>query len=178
MRLLNKITKILRGSSRGVSAIEAIVALGILGVVAVAFLSGVGTSLKAVGVADERSVAQSLATSQMEYVKSQDYSTDAWAYRIYRTDTTHHGRVQLPPGKPSWWDVPNPPNPPELSEDYTGWAIEAKAEDFDADDDGDIDDDDKDIRKITVTVKRDKDGDGTYAENEKVFTLVGYKVNR
>ena len=63
-------------NQKGVSLIEALIALAILGVIAIAFLGGLMTSLKAVSIADERSTAQSLAQSQMEYVKSLNY-TDA-----------------------------------------------------------------------------------------------------
>ncbi len=70
---MDKITKVFKGSSKGAGAIEAIIALGILGIVALAFLGGLSTALKAVSIADERSVAQSLAQSQVEYVKSQNY---------------------------------------------------------------------------------------------------------
>lgn len=63
-------------NQKGISLIEVIIALAILGVIAVAFLGGLMTSLKAVSIADERSTAQSLSQSQMEYVKSLNY-TDA-----------------------------------------------------------------------------------------------------
>ena len=63
----------LRGKSRGAGAIEAIIALGILGLVAVTFIGGLSTTLKAISVADEQSTAQAIAQSEMEYVKSQDY---------------------------------------------------------------------------------------------------------
>jgi type II secretory pathway pseudopilin PulG len=65
----------LRACCKGMSGIEVIVALGILGLVAVVFLGGLSTAFKADIIADERSVAQSLASSQMEYVKSQEYVT-------------------------------------------------------------------------------------------------------
>jgi len=65
--------KQLRGKSRGAGAIEAMIALAILGLVAVAFLGGLSSALKATSIADERTTAQTLAQSQIEYVKSQDY---------------------------------------------------------------------------------------------------------
>lgn len=68
-------TRCLRGHSKGMSGIEVIIALGILGLVAIVFLSGLSTALKASYLADERSVAESLARSEMEYVKSQEYET-------------------------------------------------------------------------------------------------------
>lgn len=58
---MNKITKAFRSNSKGVGLIEVIIALAILGIVAVAFLGGLSTSLKAVFISDERSTAQSLA---------------------------------------------------------------------------------------------------------------------
>ena len=66
MRLINK-------NQKGQTIIEVIIALAILGVVAVAFLGGLSTALHGVGIANERSTAQSLAQSQMEHVKSQGY---------------------------------------------------------------------------------------------------------
>lgn len=70
----------LRGKSRGAGAIEAIIALGILGLVAVAFIGGLSTTLKAVSVADEQSTAQAIAQSEMEYVKSLPYEYGTTGY--------------------------------------------------------------------------------------------------
>lgn len=66
----------MKGKSRGAGAIEAMIALAILGLVAVAFLGGLSTSLKATSIADERTTAQTLAQNQMEYIKSQGYDKD------------------------------------------------------------------------------------------------------
>ena len=73
MRLTNKVAKALRGNSQGVGLIEVLIGLAILGAIAAALLGGVTTAFKADIIADERSTAQSLAQSQMEYVKSQNY---------------------------------------------------------------------------------------------------------
>lgn len=54
---------------------EIIMALAILGLVAITFLVGVSTTLKATSTAGEQATAQSLAQSQMEYLKSQEYET-------------------------------------------------------------------------------------------------------
>jgi len=59
---------------RGTGFIEVLIALAILGIVAVVFLGGLGISLKTVFISDESSTALALAQSQMEYVKSQEYS--------------------------------------------------------------------------------------------------------
>lgn len=73
----------------GVTLIETVVALAILATIAVAFLSGLATTSRAVFSADERSTAQSLAQSQMEWVKNADYVYDA----------TEYSPVPMPSGK-------------------------------------------------------------------------------
>ncbi len=64
-------------NERGFSLIEVIIALALLGIIAVAFLGAMATASKALFIADERTTAESLARSQMEYVKNQAYSTAA-----------------------------------------------------------------------------------------------------
>jgi len=64
-------------SEKGFSLIEVLIALAILGIIAVAILSGLGTTFKAVMVSQERVVVESLAKSQLEYIKAQDYITAA-----------------------------------------------------------------------------------------------------
>lgn len=54
-------------------------ALALLGLIAAAFLGSLATAAQATFIADERATAESLARSQMEYVKNQtyiDYSAD------------------------------------------------------------------------------------------------------
>ncbi len=58
---------------RGFSLIEILVALALLSMIGVAFLNGLFTTSKAVTVSQESVTAESLARSQMEYVKVQDY---------------------------------------------------------------------------------------------------------
>lgn len=60
-------------SEKGFSLIETLIALALLGITAVAFLSGLGTTFKAIAVGQERVVAESLGKSQLEYIKAQDY---------------------------------------------------------------------------------------------------------
>lgn len=60
-------------NEKGFTLIEVMVAVGLLGFVGVAFLGGMFTASRAVFIADERATAESLARSQMEYVKEQDY---------------------------------------------------------------------------------------------------------
>ena len=56
------------------------VALAILGTIAVTFLSGLATSSKASFIADEQATAESLARSQMEWAKNADYVYGANQY--------------------------------------------------------------------------------------------------
>ena len=60
----------------GVSLIETVVALAVLGAIAITFLSGLVISSKAVFIIDEQATAESLARSQLEWVKNIAYSYD------------------------------------------------------------------------------------------------------
>jgi len=59
---------------KGFTLIEVIIAMALLAIVAVAILSGLSTGSRAIFVADERATAESLARSQMEYVKKLSYT--------------------------------------------------------------------------------------------------------
>ncbi len=151
---------------RGFTLIEVIIAMALLGVIAIAFLGALASASSAIIIADERTTAESLARSQMEYVKNRDFSDNPWSYEI--TDTS---RTVLDLA-PSWWDEDNPPL---LSSNYAGYAVEVIAEDFDADNDGVLEvglvgDDDEYIRKITVTVE--------HVTKPEVIILEDYKVMR
>lgn len=151
---------------RGYTLVEVIIAIAILGIIAIAFLGALATASTAIITSDERTSAESLARSHMEYVKDQDYSDIPWSYEI-----TDLGRVVLT-NYPSWWDDDNPPL---LSSNYAGYSVEVIAEDFDADNDGVIEvglvgDEDERIRKITVTV--------AHLEKPEVIILEDYKVER
>ena len=68
------------GGELGATLIETLVALAILGVIAVTFLSGLATTSRAAIIADEQATAESLARSQMEWVKNADYVYGASEY--------------------------------------------------------------------------------------------------
>jgi prepilin-type N-terminal cleavage/methylation domain-containing protein len=72
-----KFYRLLRHNSKGFSLIEVLIALALLGLVAVAFLVGIATASRALIVADEQATAESLARSQMEYVKNCNYEYGA-----------------------------------------------------------------------------------------------------
>ena len=137
---------------KGFSLIEVIIAIALLGIIAVAFLGALATGSKAIFIADERATAESLARSQMEYVKNLPYD-----------------------------DIRNPPEYTPLLDIPEGYSIEIAAEYFDADGDGTLEvdvtttevrEDDEGIQKITVTVIHN------YNNNKEVIKLEGYKVDR
>ena len=58
---------------KGFLLIEILVGLALLGIITVAFLNGLSTTAKGVSVSQERVSAESLAKSQIEYIRIQDY---------------------------------------------------------------------------------------------------------
>lgn len=150
---------------RGFTLVEVIIALALLGVIAIAYLGGLATASSAILISDERTTAESLARSQMEYVKNQDYSDNRWSYEVTSSGSTYTER-------PSWWDDSNPP---QLPSNYADYTVTITATDFDADNDGILEvglvgDEDEGIRLITVTVD--------HAEKPGVIILEDYKVER
>lgn len=62
-------------NEQGISLIEVLVALAIIGIVAVGFLSAMTTSSRAAVKADQMDTARSLAQSVMEYIKVQKFAS-------------------------------------------------------------------------------------------------------
>ena len=58
---------------KGTTLIEVLIAIAILGMIAVPFLTALSTSSRALIIADERTTAESLIRSEIEYVRSQEY---------------------------------------------------------------------------------------------------------
>ena len=66
------------GFEAGISLIETVVVLAILGTVAVIFLTGLTISTKAAFITDERATSESLARSQMEWAQAASWSTTGY----------------------------------------------------------------------------------------------------
>lgn len=64
-------------SEKGFMLIEMLVALVVSGMVAVALLVGLTTAFTGAAISHERVAAESLAKSQFEFIKIQDYITEA-----------------------------------------------------------------------------------------------------
>ena len=78
--LTRKPFKAVHTNEAGVTLLETVIALALLGPIAVAFLSGLFITSRATIIADEQTTAASLARSQMEYVKGLEYVYDATEY--------------------------------------------------------------------------------------------------
>jgi prepilin-type N-terminal cleavage/methylation domain-containing protein len=75
VRLSNRVRRAFRGSSRGFSLIEVSIAIALIGVLAVAILGSLSYASTVLIITDRQATAESLAKSQMEYVKSQNYTS-------------------------------------------------------------------------------------------------------
>jgi len=74
--LIYKIISSLRDLSAGesgVTLIEILISLAIMGMILFTFVDSLGTAARASFIIDERSTANSLAKRQMEYIKDQEY---------------------------------------------------------------------------------------------------------
>ena len=159
VRLSNKIRKTLRGSSRGVTLIEVLVALALFSIIAIAFAGGLGTASRAVLTGDIRTNAESLARTHMESVKNPN--------REY---------VPAPDG-----GVANYTKLADITESYSVWSVNRAGEIVNGDafdpviaipwnsDLNEAADTDDGLQKITLVIKHE----GTY-----VITLEGYKLDR
>ncbi len=68
-----KILRKLKRGQRGFGLVEVIIALALLGIIGVSFLGTLANASNAIILSDGRTTAESLARSEMEYVKSQEY---------------------------------------------------------------------------------------------------------
>ncbi len=69
----SRVRKAFRGSSRGFSLIEVSIAIALIGVIAIAVLGALSYASTVLIITDRRATAESLAKSQMEYIKNQEY---------------------------------------------------------------------------------------------------------
>jgi len=152
VRVSSKLGKAFRGRSPGFTLIEVLIALALFAIIGAVFANGLATASRATITADVRTNAESIARTEMEYVKSQGYSTAPWAYLV--TSSGSPAVSGWP--TPTWFDPVH-----KLSDEHGDYTASVQAEALGASDNG--------IQKITVTVKH---------EGSEVITLQGYKVSR
>jgi len=139
-------------SEKGFSLIEVAIAMLLLGIVAVAVLGGLATGSRALMLADERATAESLARTEMEYVRNQGYSGAPWAYEL--------PSASPPADPPTWWD---PGDPHTLPDGYDGYTANVSAVPLNGTDDG--------IQRTIVTVWH-------LEKPDAIITLEGYRSIR
>ncbi len=122
---MKKITR----NQAGFSMVEVLVSLAIMGAFGAALLGGLATTARTTPLTDEKSTAQNLAETQMEYVRTLAYQYDV--------------EIPLEYGLKPDMDVPD------------GYNVDTEAYRLDADGDGTDDDDGLQRIEITVT-NRDK----------------------
>jgi prepilin-type N-terminal cleavage/methylation domain-containing protein len=137
-------------NEKGMTLVEVIIALGILGVIVITFLSGMSVGSRTLAVGDELATAESIARSEMEYVKKQDYYQAPWSYVVSTTPIT-----------PPWGGDSH-----SLSDDYANYTANVTAELVHITDDG--------IQKIIITVYHNGEPMTTVGNS----TLEGYKGTR
>ena len=79
MRFWQIIKKLTRRET-GISLIETVIAVVILGAVSVSFLNGLTTASRTTFITDEHSTAENIARTQLEWAKQVGYSDNATAY--------------------------------------------------------------------------------------------------
>ena len=79
---LSKVVEKLKGNETGMTVIETLIAMVILGLVVSAFLGSLATASKTTGISNERAIAESLVRSEIEYVKNCTYQYLASEYPL------------------------------------------------------------------------------------------------
>jgi len=172
LRLSSQARKAFQGSSRGFTLIEVLLAIALLGVIAIAFMSALSTASTVLIIADERTTAESLARRQMEYVKSQGYRPESVV-----TDPIYQKIGGIPEGY-SIWSVNRDG---EIVEEIIGIP-------WDSENSKPVDTD-KGLQKIAlVLIHKDRENrdkviytfinDNPYWADGVQITLEGYKVDR
>ena len=73
LRLSSKVRRAFQGSSRGFSLIEVAIAIALIGILAVAIMGALSYASTVLIMTDRQATAESLAKSQMEFIKNQEY---------------------------------------------------------------------------------------------------------
>ena len=115
-------------NKKGFTLIEVLIALALLGIIMAAILNTLSTSFNADLIHNVQTTAESLARSEMEYVRKQDYLIAPWSYDL--------------PQHPPDWDTSH-----ALDPRYSNYTVSVNSIPLDADDHG--------IQKITVIIIHD-----------------------
>jgi prepilin-type N-terminal cleavage/methylation domain-containing protein len=129
-----KLRWIKKEKQNGLTLIEVLISLAILGIIAAGIMLGLNSAVKGVAFTDSRETAKNIAETQMEYIKASKYST---SYSLY-----------TPSPLPAYWNdyvttisVTRVPGNPDLNiqmvtanvtytDIYSGGQAEVILEDF------------------------------------------------
>jgi prepilin-type N-terminal cleavage/methylation domain-containing protein len=109
LRPSSQVRKAFRGHSRGFTLVEVLITIALIGAISVAFFSFMSAATSALIHADERTIAESLARSQLEFAKNYGYNS-----------TLVNNQVTYP-------KIPSssiPPGYTMCSVDHDGWVVE------------------------------------------------------
>jgi prepilin-type N-terminal cleavage/methylation domain-containing protein len=117
-------------SEKGFSLLEVMLAVALIGIIAVGLLLGFGGASRTMSIADERATAESLLRSQMEYIKNQPYID-------YSVSGHEEYKIQ------------------DYEEKDSGYKVELSVIPFNPDTGEDLIDQDYGIQRITITVRHE-----------------------
>jgi prepilin-type N-terminal cleavage/methylation domain-containing protein len=159
-RLYSRADKSWQGSSRGFTLIEILVALALFSIIAIVFAGGLTTASRAVITAGVRTTAESLARTQMESVKNQDYKEATgpdWQVTYDRVSGIPDGYLIC---SLNWTTNETANCGYTVSPSVIGVAWDSTANQPATDETG--------LQKITLAIKHD---------DKDIITLEGYKRN-
>jgi len=144
-----QMNRALRDASRGMTLIEVLIALALMGMIAITVLGALSTACLALFTADKRVTAESLARSQMEYVKNQGYKN------ADKGET--YDEVEPPPG----YSICSVNRTDDEVDSVVGIPWDSQ--------NNEPADEDEGLQKIKLVIKHD---------DKEVFTLEGFKRRR
>lgn len=100
LRLTSKTRRAWQGRSRGFTLIEVVIAIALIGIVGAAILSALSTASLALIIADRRATAESIARTQMEYVKNQ--SSNPYEFAPNGGEVIYVKIADIPDGYAIW----------------------------------------------------------------------------
>lgn len=153
VEMLKRLTKKIvftTGEQRGVTLLETLIALALLGIFGVAFLAAISTSSITMANVEKKVTIENLARAQMEYIKN----IESCPYINYI-----YGPPDTPPDYQTLDELD--PTDPYAIAIPTGYSINVTAVALHQPDGG--------IQKVTTTILR---------EGESLLVVEGYKVNR
>lgn len=156
-RLTSKLGRATQDHSHGFTLIEVLIALALFAIIGIVFAGGLSTASRASTIADIRTRAESLARTQMESIKEQQYS------RAPTGGVGNYTKIDAPADYLicSFSRTSPPSVNCEPSDLVLGvpWDSESN----------NATDNDNNLQKITLVIKH---------EGREIITLEGYKVYR